>query len=149
MSSDVAPYLTHPELPQFHQQIAESRSELGELGRRANQMGLRLSFHPSQFIVMNSPDATLRRQSVRDLAAEAEILDLMDLGPEAVVVIHVGGAYDDKSAAVDRWVTCYRDLPEPARRRLVLENDDVRFSAYSADVNVRFRRKRIIGAERR
>jgi UV DNA damage endonuclease len=129
MSSDVAPYLTHPDLPQFHQQIAESRSELGELGRRANQMGLRLSFHPSQFIVMNSPDATLRRQSVRDLAAEAEILDLMDLGPEAVVVIHVGGAYDDKSAAVDRWVTCYRDLPEPARRRLVLENDDVRFSA--------------------
>jgi UV DNA damage endonuclease len=78
---------------------------------------------------MNSPDETLRRQSVRDLAAQAEILDEMSLGPEAVVVIHVGGAYDDKSAAVDRWVACYRDLPEPARRRLVLENDDVRFSA--------------------
>jgi UV DNA damage endonuclease len=132
MSSDVAPYLTHPDLPQFHRQIGESRSELGELGRRANQIGLRLSFHPSQFIVMNSPDETLRRQSVRDLAAQAEILDLMNLGPEAVLVIHVGGVYDDKNAAIDRWVACYRDLPEPARRRLVLENDDVRFSA--ADV---------------
>ena len=132
MSSDLAPYLTHPDLPQFHNQIAESRSELAELGRRANQIGLRLSFHPSQFIVMNAPDKTLRRQSVRDLAAQAEILDLMYLGPEAVLVIHVGGAYDDRSAALDRWVACYQGLPEPARRRLVLENDDVRFSA--ADV---------------
>jgi UV DNA damage endonuclease len=129
MSSDVAPYITHPDLPQFHGQIAESRSELAALGHRANQIGLRLSFHPSQFIVMNAPDKTLRQQSVRDLASQAEILDLMNLGPEAVLVIHVGGAYDDKSAALDRWVACYRDLPEPARRRLVLENDDVRFSA--------------------
>ncbi|MFL6352371.1 MAG: UV DNA damage repair endonuclease UvsE [Bryobacteraceae bacterium] len=132
MSSDVAPYVTHPDLPQFHGQITESRSELAELGRRANQIGLRLSFHPSQFIVMNAPDETVRRKSVWDLAAQAEILDAMNLGSEAVIVIHAGGAYDDKSAAIDRWVTCYETLPEPARRRLVLENDDVRFSA--ADV---------------
>lgn len=132
MSSDVAPYVTHPDLPQFHGQILESRSELAELGRRANQIGLRLSFHPSQFIVMNAPDKTLRRQSVRDLASQADILDLMNLGPEAVLIVHVGGVYDDRTAAVERWVACYRDLPEQARRRLVLENDDVRFSA--ADV---------------
>jgi len=132
MSSDLAPYATHPALPEFHRQIAESRSELVALGRRANQLGLRLSFHPSQFIVMNAPDQSLRKQSVCDLAVQAEILDLMNLGPEAVVVIHVGGSYDDKCAAMNRWVTCYKTLPEPARRRLVLENDDVRFSA--ADV---------------
>ena len=132
MSSDVAPYVTHPDLPQFHRQIAESRSELAGLGQRANQMGLRLSFHPSQFIVMNAPDQTLRRKSMWDLASQAEILDLMHLGSEAVLVIHVGGAYDDKSAAMKRWVACYQELAEPARRRLVLENDDVRFSA--ADV---------------
>jgi UV DNA damage endonuclease len=132
MSSDVAPYVTHPDLPQFYRQITESRSELGELGRRANQIGLRLSFHPSQYIVMNAPDKTLRRKSMWDLASQAEILDLMGLSAEAVLVIHVGGAYDDKGAAIRRWVACYKELPEPARRRLVLENDDVRFSA--ADV---------------
>jgi UV DNA damage endonuclease len=132
MSSDVAPYVTHPDLPQFHGQIAESRSELAELGHRANQIGLRLSFHPSQFIVMNAPDKELRRKSMWNLASQAEILDLMNLGSEAVLVIHVGGAYDDKSAAMKRWVACYKELAEPARRRLVLENDDVRFSA--ADV---------------
>jgi len=132
MSSDLAPYITHPDLPQFRTQIRESARELDALGARANQIGLRLSFHPSQYIVMNSPDRTLRRQSMKDLAAQAEILDRMNLGPEAVLIIHVGGAYEDKCAALDRWIDCYRDLPEPARRRLVLENDDTRFSA--ADV---------------
>ncbi|MBV9085496.1 MAG: UV DNA damage repair endonuclease UvsE [Acidobacteriaceae bacterium] len=129
MSSDIAPYVTHPDLLQFHRQIKESRRELASLGQRANSMGLRLSFHPSQYIVMNSPDPALRRQSVKDLTAHAEILDLMNLGPEAVIVIHVGGMYDDKPAAINRWVTCYKHLPEPARRRLALENDDIRFSA--------------------
>lgn len=81
---------------------------------------------------MNAPDKTLRRKSMWDLASQAEILDCMNLGPEAVLVIHVGGAYDDKRAAISRWVACYDELPEPARRRLVLENDDVRFGA--ADV---------------
>lgn len=132
MSSNLAPYVTHPDFPQFHSQIAESRPELAAVGRRANQLGIRLSFHPSQFIVMNAPDNELRRRSMLDLAAQAEILDLMDLGPEAVIVIHVGGTYDDKNAAINRWISCYKDLPEPARRRLVLENDDLRFSA--ADV---------------
>lgn len=132
MSSDLAPYATHPDLPQFHKQIQESRSELAVLGQRAMQMDLRLSFHPSQFVVMNAPERTLCQQSVKDLISQAEILDAMSLGPEAVIVIHVGGVYDDKPAAMKRWIRCYRDLPECVRRRLVLENDDIRFSA--ADV---------------
>jgi UV DNA damage endonuclease len=132
MSSDVAPYVTHPDMPQFHGQIRESRDELAALGRRAREAGLRLSFHPSQFVVLNSPDRGLIDKSVADLVAQAEILDAMELGPEAVVVIHVGGVYDDHGAARERWIETYARLPEAVRRRLVLENDDIRFSA--ADV---------------
>jgi UV DNA damage endonuclease len=132
MSSDLAPYVTHPDMPQFHAQVRECSSELQALGRRARQQGLRLSFHPSQYIVINSPDKRLVRQSARDLMVQAEMLDCMELGPEAVVVIHVGGMYDDKAAAIQRWIAAYGKLGEPARRRLVLEHDDLRFSA--ADV---------------
>ena len=38
MSSDLAPYVTHPNLPQFHGMIAESASELRALGRRASSI---------------------------------------------------------------------------------------------------------------
>jgi UV DNA damage endonuclease len=133
MSSDIAPYATHPDLPQFHGQIRECADDLRALGREAKRLGLRLSMHPSQFVVLNSPDPKLIEKSVWDLTAAAEILDAMELGPEAVLVIHVGGTYGDHTTGCERWIETYRRvLPEPVRRRLVLENDDIRYSA--ADV---------------
>jgi UV DNA damage endonuclease len=132
MSSDIAPYATHPDMPQFHGMVREAAGELAALGRRARELNLRLSFHPSQFIVLNSPDPELVRKSVWDLASQAEMLDLMELGPEAVLVVHVGGVYEDRVAARQRWIDTWPTLPEPVRRRLVLENDDLRFSC--ADV---------------
>jgi UV DNA damage endonuclease len=127
MSSDVAPYATHPDLPQFHGQIRECRAELRALGDEARRLGLRLSMHPSQFVVINSPDEDLRTKSVWDLESQAELLDCMELGPEAVLVIHAGGAYGDPQASVERWARSYERLPDVVRRRLVLENDDTRF----------------------
>ena len=132
MSSDLAPYATHPDMPQFHSMVRDCAAELAATGKKARELGLRLSFHPSQFVVLNSPDPELIRKSVWDLTSQAEMLDLMELGPEAVMVIHVGGVYDDKDAARARWVETWPTLPEPVRRRLVLEHDDLRFSA--ADV---------------
>ncbi len=132
MSSDIAPYVTHPDMRQFHGQIQECNLELRELGQIARQQGLRLSFHPSQFVVLNSPDRVLVDKSIWDLTVQAEMLDCMELGPEAVLIIHVGGTYGDRESGRARWIETYHRLPEPVRRRLVLENDDIRYSA--ADV---------------
>ncbi|MBB3937249.1 UV DNA damage repair endonuclease UvsE, partial [Aureimonas phyllosphaerae] len=129
MSSDIAPYATHPDMPQFHSMVRESEAELAAVGAKAKALGIRLSFHPSQFIVLNSPDAGLVSRSVWDLSSQAEMLDLMGLGPEAVLVIHVGGVYGDVLASRERWARTWETLPEPVRRRLVLEHDDLRFSA--------------------
>jgi UV DNA damage endonuclease len=129
MSSDLAPYATHPDMPQFHGQVQECRSELREIGAEARRLGVRLSFHPSQFVVLNSPDPELRRKSVWDLQSQAEILDCMEMNDEAVVVIHAGGAYGDIESGMTRWIQTWAELPEPVRRRLVLENDDLRYSA--------------------
>lgn len=129
MSSDIAPYVTHPDMPQFHGQIKECSLELRELGQLAREQGLRLSFHPSQFVILNSPDRALVDKSIWDLEAQAEMLDCMELGPEAVLIIHVGGTYGDRASGCERWVDTYHRLPEPVRRRLVLENDDIRYSA--------------------
>ena len=132
MSSDLAPYQTHPDMPQFHGMIRECRNELAHVGAIARAQNLRLSFHPSQYVVLNSENSDLTRKSVADLISQAEMLDLMECGPEAVLVIHVGGAYGDRRSSCERWVRTWHTLPEHVRRRLVLENDDIRFSA--ADV---------------
>jgi UV DNA damage endonuclease len=128
MSSDLAPYVTHPDMPQFHSQIQECEGELAALGARALEDGLRLSFHPGAHVVLNSPSESVAAKATADIVAQARILDLMGLGPEAVIVTHVGGVYDDKPRALNRFVERYMGLPEPARRRLVLENDERGYS---------------------
>src|SRR5690349_20535045 len=67
ISSDIAPYLTHPEKPEFRNQIKEARKELESLGAIARGQGLRLSFHPSQYIILNSSNERLTAQSVHDI----------------------------------------------------------------------------------
>lgn len=129
MASDLAPYATHPDLSQFHNQVKEAKRELKQTGQRARDLNLRLSFHPSQFIVLNSPDAALRERSIWDLRVQSEILDRMELGPEAVLVIHVGGSYGDNASGIERWCATWDKLPDAVRARLVLENDDLRYSA--------------------
>ncbi|MEO8075188.1 MAG: hypothetical protein ABI818_02600 [Acidobacteriota bacterium] len=64
MSSDLAPYATHPDMPQFHGMVRESASDLARLGRLARDADVRLSFHPSQFVVLNSANDDLTRKSM-------------------------------------------------------------------------------------
>jgi UV DNA damage endonuclease len=132
LSSDLAPYATHPDMPQFHNMVAESDAELAELGRKARELDMRLSFHPSQYVLLNSPNPELTAKSIWDLSSQAEMLDRMGLDDEAVMVTHVGGVYGDHEASRARWIEGWEKCPEHVRRRLVLENDDIRFSC--ADV---------------
>lgn len=127
MASGLAPYATHPDHPQFHGQVDECARELAELGAEARRLGLRLSFHPSQFIVLNAPDEDLAARSAADVEVQAAILEAMGLDDEAVVVLHIGGAYGDREAARERFARRFETLSAVAQRRLVLENDDGRF----------------------
>jgi UV DNA damage endonuclease len=128
MASGLAPYATHPDHPQFHGQIDECAGELAELGAEARRLGLRLSFHPSQFIVLNAPDDDLAARSAADVEIQAAILEAMNLDDEAVVLLHIGGVYGDHAAAKERFAHRFERLSPVAQRRLVLENDDGRFS---------------------
>lgn len=128
MSSDFVPYATHPDLPQFHGQVEEHALELRRLGRVASRLDIRLSLHPAQFVVLNSEDEEVAEKAMWDLDVQARLLDALDQGPEAVVVLHVGGVYGDKAAARERFVRNLDALSEPARRRLVVENDEASYT---------------------
>src|SRR5690606_32265073 len=73
-------------------------------------------------------DADLRQRSLAELEADALLLDALGAGPEATVVVHVGGLYGDREAALDRWAAAWEHLSDAARRRVGLENDERLFS---------------------
>jgi len=128
MTAALAPYGTHPELPQFHQQVDECRDELAALGARARAADVRLSTHPSQYIVLNSEDSPIRAAAARDVDLQADLLDAMGAGPEAVCVLHVGGAAGGFGAAIARFERGLQALSGRARDRLAIENDDRTFA---------------------
>jgi UV DNA damage endonuclease len=128
MTASLAPYATHPDLPAFRGQVEACRDELAAVGARARARGLRLSTHPGQYIVLNSEEAAVREGAVRDLELQAQLLDAMGLGREAVVVLHVGGAAGGVQAGLDRFEAGLERLSDAARDRLVIENDDRSFA---------------------
>ncbi len=126
--SQILPLKTHPaagyridELPGSEQIIAQFRAA-GELARRHR---LRTTFHPDQFVVLNSPRAAVVASSIAELEYQAEVAEW--IGAD-VINIHAGGAYGDKRAALDRFAACLDRLSERVRARLTVENDDVTFT---------------------
>jgi UV DNA damage endonuclease len=127
MATALAPYASHPDLRGFRAQPRECAAELAEVGKLAQELDIRLSSHPGQYTVLNSEDERIRRLAVEELEVQAELMDAMGLGPEAVVVIHVGGAAGGAGPALDRFEQGFELLSETARARLVVENDDRSF----------------------
>ncbi len=123
MDARLAPYLTHPDLPQFHGQIEECREELAHVGGLARGFGIRLSFHAPLTLSLSTPDEGQAARTLESLDSLAGILDAMGLSRDSVVVAHGGGIYDDRKAAIERLIARIEQATERVRRRLVLEHD--------------------------
>jgi UV DNA damage endonuclease len=128
MATALAPYASHPDLPQFHGQVRECEADLAAVGALARERGIRLSTHPGQYTVLNSERPDTQAAAVAELEVQAALLDAMRLPPEAVVVLHVGGAAGGSQQALDRFAAGFERLSERARGRLTIENDDRSFA---------------------
>jgi UV DNA damage endonuclease len=127
MASGLVPYGSHPDMPRFHSRVEECAEVLAGLGERVRAGELRLSFHPGQYAVLNSERPEVRAAAALDFELQASVLDAMGLGPEAVVVTHVGGGVGGREAALERFEQGLDLLGDAARARLVVENDDRTF----------------------
>nr|WP_282600136.1 UV DNA damage repair endonuclease UvsE [Patulibacter sp. SYSU D01012] len=128
MPTQLAPYATFPGHPEFHGQVEECAEELAAHGARIRELGVRVSTHPGQYTVLNSENPDTQAAAVAELDVQGALFDAMGLGPECVVILHVGGAAGGVDAAHDRFRAGFARLSDAARRRLVIENDDRSFA---------------------
>jgi UV DNA damage endonuclease len=100
------------------------RKELLEIGEfvRANHM--RVSMHPGQYTVLNTPHEEVLNKSINDLEYHCKFLDSLGVDYSNKIILHVGGVYGDKASAIDRFKSNFLKLSPSLKRRLVLENDD-------------------------
>ena len=122
ISSDIIPLASHPQ--NSFDWRARLQPELNDLRALLAQTGVRVSMHPGQYTVLNSPRHDVVEKAVADLRFHAEFLDALGAGQNARLVLHLGGGYGDKNAAMHRLAENVLALPPQVRDRLSLENDE-------------------------
>jgi len=125
MSSDIFPWVTYydfTDLPDYNN-IANILKGVGKL---ADKYGQRLTFHPSHFNALGSPNPVVVEKTIKELNAHSKIMDMMGLSTTVYnkINIHIAGAYGDKQATLDRWISNYYKLDPNTQMRLTVENDD-------------------------
>ncbi len=126
ITSDLVPFASHPVCAVNW--AREFASDFAALGAYAREHDLRLSMHPGQYTLINSPQDSTYRASVSELIYHATVLDSLGMDESHKIQIHVGGVYGDKPASMRRFVERFHALPESVRRRLVIENDERLYS---------------------
>ncbi|HET6424915.1 MAG TPA: UV DNA damage repair endonuclease UvsE [Planctomycetaceae bacterium] len=124
IASTLLPVKTHPAVGYQLDDLPASaaiRACLEECRTFAADNHLRTSFHPDQFVVLNSPRREVVERSIEDLAVHTELAELVGAD---VINIHGGGGFGDKRAALDVLTRQIEQLPHSIRDRLTLENDD-------------------------
>jgi len=125
ISSCLFPWMSEYEITTL-KDWPEINEILNDIGQLAIANNMRLSFHPGQFNILCSPKQQVIENTIRELDQHAFILDMMGLPCNQThkVNIHIGGAYGDKDAAMDRWIENFKRLSDSAKKRLTIENDD-------------------------
>jgi UV DNA damage endonuclease len=128
ITSQVLPLATHPESGYSLETLDDGdviARAYAAAGAHARLRGVRLSFHPDQFVVLNSVREDVVDSSLRELELQGELAELVGAD---TVCLHGGGAVDGKPAALDRLTRALGRLSARARAPLALENDDRVFS---------------------
>ena len=124
ITSRILPLGTHPVSGYTLARIDRAgtiRERFLEAGTLARELDVRLSFHPDQFVVLNSEREAVVESSLREVEFQAEIAELVGAD---VIVLHGGSGAGGAEAALSRLARAIERLSPRARGRLALENDD-------------------------
>jgi UV DNA damage endonuclease len=107
ISSGLIPFASHPVCKFAWHKIFQS--ELKQIGDYIKRHNIRISMHPDQFVILNSPNEKIVQNSINELKYHCNLLDTMHLDYTAKVQIHVGGVYGNKVHAIDRFIKTYNN----------------------------------------
>lgn len=127
LTSRLIPLANHEALPDWNY-IKPLKGKLHEIGEYAREHGMRLDFHPDHFVVLNSPNKEVLKNSLKTLKMHYLLLKGMHIDPMHRCVLHVGGNYKETESSLERFVENWMEVPRGIQKTILLENDDTSFT---------------------
>ncbi|QUH27002.1 UV DNA damage repair endonuclease UvsE [Serpentinicella alkaliphila] len=122
ISSDIIPFGSH-EINTINWTKA-FKDELLEIEKFIKNNSIRVSMHPGQYTVLNSPDQQTVIKSIKDIEYHCTFLDSLNVDYSCKIIIHVGGVYNNKQESLMRFKQNFKLLSSSSKKRLVIENDE-------------------------
>ena len=126
VSSDIVPFGSHPVLTWDWWTDKDVLFITNEIFLLQEQYKMRLSMHPGQYTILNSPNPKVVKNAIAELEYHNTLMELIGAKD---MIIHTGGAYGDKVSAIGRFIEQYDGLSESIKEKLRIENDDKVFDA--------------------
>lgn len=127
LSSRLIPLANHEELPDWNY-MEPLKEPLKKIADYLRGHPSRIDFHPDHFVVLNTHEKGILKNSLKTLAMHKALLKGMAVEPAHRCVLHVGGGYDDKEKALEQFIHNWAYVPLSIQRMIMLENDDTTFT---------------------
>ena len=120
LSPNIIPLATHPNININY--IKKYKKQFENIGYMSKLYNIRLDTHPDHFCVLNSNRKEVIESSVKILKYHYNIFKAMKINGKAI--LHIGGAYDNKEKAIQRFIKNFKILDKEIQKIIILENDD-------------------------
>jgi UV DNA damage endonuclease len=127
LSSRLIPLANHEELPEWDY-MKPLKDTLKTMAGYIKEHPSRIDFHPDHFVVLNSPDKEILKNSLKTLVMHEGLLKGMGIDTEHRCVLHVGGGYNDKEKALEQFIHNWAYISPNIQKMIMLENDDTTFT---------------------
>jgi UV DNA damage endonuclease len=127
LASRLIPLANHEELLDWNY-LKPLKGALREIGDYSKKHKMRIDFHPDHFVIINSKEKYILKNSVTTLKLHYLLLKEMGVDPTHRCVMHVGGNYKDTEMSLEQFVDNWMSVPRKIQKMIMLENDDTSFT---------------------
>jgi UV DNA damage repair endonuclease len=126
LSSDLLPVYTEPTWCWFWRRDdtrSYAKKHFGEIGSRARELGVRLSFHPGQFTVLASDNQDIVNRSIEEFEYHAQLAAWLGFGrhfQDLKINVHISGR-----AGPEGIRRAHSRLSPEARNCITIENEEI------------------------
>ena len=130
ITSNLFPHIDNPKMKFSGYDTTFAKKKLQMIGKYAKANNHRLTMHPGQYVQLGSDKENVRTMSGIILSYHKLLLDYLGYGPEqgSVLILHGGGTFNDKPAAIKRFKETFNNLPKGIQDLIVLENDENQYN---------------------